>query len=230
MSRIVLVRHGQASWGKKDYDVLSPVGERQAAILGTSLAARQVRPSIVVAGGLKRQRQTAERVVGAAGWDVRVDEDARWDEYDHQSIITAHKPAYRSMTFMKADLVRTFRPYRAFMDMFEKAMIRWASADHDDDYPESFAAFTGRVEHALDDLVGRLGPNDTAVVTSSAGPICWVLTSLLHGEPEMWGRLQLSIVNTSVSSVDIGRHGPGVQTFNDHSHLDIVDPALATTR
>ena len=170
MSRILLVRHGQASWGKKDYDQLSPLGERQAAILGTSLAARQTHPTIVVAGGLVRHQQTAAKIVGAAGWSIPVDTDDRWNEYDHQAIITAHKPAYRSMTVMKADLVRTFRPYRAFMKMFEAAMIRWAEGNHDEDYAETFAAFTSRVEGALTDLAARLGPEDTAVVSTSAGP------------------------------------------------------------
>ena len=30
MSQILLVRHGQASWGSDDYDVLSPLGEKQS--------------------------------------------------------------------------------------------------------------------------------------------------------------------------------------------------------
>ena len=38
MGQILLVRHGQASWGAADYDVLSPLGERQAAALGACLA------------------------------------------------------------------------------------------------------------------------------------------------------------------------------------------------
>jgi broad specificity phosphatase PhoE len=231
MSRILLVRHGQASWGKKDYDHLSPLGERQGAILGTSLAARGIKPKVVVAGGLERQQQTVARICHAAGWVQEVETDPRWNEYDHQAIITAHKPAYRSMTVMKADLVRTFRPYRAFMAMFEKAMIRWAEGEHDEDYAETFSAFTARVEAALSDVLARLGPDDTAVVTTSAGPVCWALTSTLGGEPLMWGRLQYPIVNSSVSTITTSAlTGALVAGYNDHSHLDVVDPSLATTR
>ncbi|MEO7071380.1 MAG: histidine phosphatase family protein [Nostocoides sp.] len=231
MSRILLVRHGQASWGKKDYDHLSKLGERQAAILGTSLAARGIKPTIVTAGSLERQQQTVARLCHAAGWEQEVETDQRWNEYDHQAIITAHKPAYRSMTVMKADLVRTFRPYRAFMAMFEKAMIRWAEGEHDGDYPETFSAFTTRVEVGLADILGRLGADETAVVTTSAGPVCWALTSTLGGDPLMWGKLQYPIVNSSVSTITTSPlTGPLVAGYNDHSHLDVVDPALVTSR
>ena len=34
MSRLILVRHAQASFFSKDYDQLSPLGEVQAAALG----------------------------------------------------------------------------------------------------------------------------------------------------------------------------------------------------
>ncbi len=229
-SRVLLVRHGQASWGKKDYDQLSPLGERQSAILGTALAARHVEPTVVVAGGLARQQETARRLVGAAGWGSEIEVDERWNEYDHTAIITAHKPAYRSMTIMKADLVRTFRPYRAFMKMFEQALVRWAEGGHDGDYEETFAAFTARVTAALDDLLTRLGNDGTAIVCTSAGPVCWALASTLGADALAWGHLQIPIVNSSVSSITSSRYGPLVTGYNDHSHLEVVDPQLATTR
>jgi broad specificity phosphatase PhoE len=48
VGQVLLVRHGQASWGAADYDVLSPLGERQAVATGTFLAG--VRPDAVVHG------------------------------------------------------------------------------------------------------------------------------------------------------------------------------------
>ncbi|EPM78754.1 hypothetical protein A249_34210, partial [Pseudomonas syringae pv. actinidiae ICMP 18804] len=38
MGSIYLIRHGQASFGADDYDVLSPVGIRQSRVLGAHLA------------------------------------------------------------------------------------------------------------------------------------------------------------------------------------------------
>ena len=52
------IRHGQASFGAEDYDVLSDHGEEQARRLGSSLAS--LSPDLVVHGSLKRQRDTAQ--------------------------------------------------------------------------------------------------------------------------------------------------------------------------
>ena len=46
----------------------------------------------------------------------------------------------------------------------------------------------------------------------------------------MWGRLQYPIVNSSVSSITTGANGRLVSGYNDHSHLDVVDSSLLTTR
>ena len=42
MSTILLVRHGQASFGAADYDNLSPTGHEQSRVLGAALAARGI--------------------------------------------------------------------------------------------------------------------------------------------------------------------------------------------
>jgi len=59
VSVIYLVRHGQASFGAADYDVLSELGHRQAALVGAELRARGVRVDLAVSGTLRRQRETA---------------------------------------------------------------------------------------------------------------------------------------------------------------------------
>lgn len=81
MSRIVLVRHGQASWGKKDYDKLSDLGHERARIAGRELAERNLQPTRVVSGSMRRQRDTAADLVAEAGWDTEVVADGAWDEY-----------------------------------------------------------------------------------------------------------------------------------------------------
>ena len=58
MSSILLVRHGQASWGAADYDVLSTLGEEQAVVVGEALAG--LSPDVIVHGAMSRQRRTAE--------------------------------------------------------------------------------------------------------------------------------------------------------------------------
>src|SRR3989338_5167857 len=56
---IYLIRHGQASFGADDYDVLSPIGIRQAEVLGTHLADLGIRIDRTLSGDLRRQQHTA---------------------------------------------------------------------------------------------------------------------------------------------------------------------------
>ena len=61
MGLVLLVRHGQASFGADDYDVLSETGVEQSRFLGRALAAQGVAPRAVVHGAMRRQRDTALR-------------------------------------------------------------------------------------------------------------------------------------------------------------------------
>ena len=58
MGVVLLVRHGQASFGAADYDVLSETGAEQSRVLGRALAAQRVAPTTVFHGRMKRQADT----------------------------------------------------------------------------------------------------------------------------------------------------------------------------
>jgi len=229
MSRIILVRHGQASWGKKDYDKLSDLGHEQARAVGEELAARGIEASRVVTGAMRRQRDTGAELVEAAGWSMETETDSAWDEYAHSAILTAYKPAYRSMALMKADLARTLRPHRAFDEMYAVATERWVAGGHEDDYDEPFSAFGERVLAGLKSLAENVGRGETAVVVSSAGAISWVAAALLGGGSPVWTSLQRVIANASLTTLSVGATEPVLRTFNDTSHLERV-PDLLTTR
>ncbi len=65
MATLLLIRHGQASYGQADYDRLSPQGEEQARALGRYLADAKL--DAIYAGPLRRQVQTATLAREAAG-------------------------------------------------------------------------------------------------------------------------------------------------------------------
>src|SRR4029450_1607156 len=64
MAVAYLVRHGQASFGAADYDVLSEAGRAQSAVLGAELARRGVVPDRVVTGSSARARETPAVALG----------------------------------------------------------------------------------------------------------------------------------------------------------------------
>jgi broad specificity phosphatase PhoE len=202
MGQILLVRHGQASFGAEDYDVLSGTGEEQAVDLGRALAG--LTPDVVLHGSMKRQQRTAELAVEAAGWSLTPTLDERWNEMDHLAVLAAHPRNFDGEP-----------DRRQFQAWFESATRRWTSGDHDDDYDESFPEFRSRVREAL----AAVDSAGTAVVVTSGGPISAVTTDLLHADLPTYARLAAVVVNASVTKVVTGRSGVSLVTFNEHAHL-----------
>lgn len=222
MSVIYLVRHAQASFGRSDYDRLSPSGERQATRLGEALAARGVKPELVVSGAMQRHVRTARIALTAAGIDAQVEVDEGFNEFDHDQLIVAHKPAYKRRAVLLADLARSGHPARAFEAMFTEATERWVRSDGDG-YTESFTAFCDRAEQAVRRTAERLGKGETAVVFTSGGPIAAAVGRLLARNDGLWLRLNPVSVNTGITKLVSGGRGLTVVSYNEHGHLDGTD-------
>ena len=222
MSRILLVRHGQASFGAADYDNLSPTGHEQSRVLGAALTARGITADVVVAGEMKRHAQTAAAVLDGSGWSADMAVDACWNEFDHVQVLAVHDQP----TTIEGETEKV-----AFQRWFEEATLHWTSGEHDASYDESFTAFASRVDASLARLADELPRKSTAVVLTSGGPIAWAAASLLaddnRARTDLWLRLNPVSINTGVSTVVCGASGTTLVTFNAHDHLS---PDLLTYR
>jgi broad specificity phosphatase PhoE len=84
VGNLYLIRHGQASFGADDYDVLSPAGVRQSQALGEHLP-NLGRLDRCVAGDLRRQQDTAAwrcRHCTPMAASARLETDAAFNEFD----------------------------------------------------------------------------------------------------------------------------------------------------
>jgi broad specificity phosphatase PhoE len=219
MSVLLLVRHGQASWGAEDYDRLSELGEQQASVLGRALRTRGGRPDLLVHGRMTRQRETARLLGEAAGWSGWREDDA-WDEMNHEEVLQRQHHTFAGDSPTRAE----------FQAWFEAATDRWTAGRHDHEYAESFSAFGDRVLGALDDLAGRLDPRATAVVVTSGGPIARITAELLGGGADLHRRIAPVVVNASVTKLVVGQRGTTLVSFNDHGHLELPSAQLTTYR
>jgi broad specificity phosphatase PhoE len=221
MGVVLLVRHGQASFGADDYDVLSETGWEQSRRLGASLASAGVSPDLVVRGDMKRHRDTVVAMAEGAGWSSVVDRvqvDRGWDEFDHLGVVAAYPdlpPADHALD------------RREFQRVFELATARWTGGGFDADYPESWPAFRARVAASLSEAGATAGPGGTVVVVSSGGPIAVACAALVDPDGEdpatyarIWSRFNTVCVNTAVTRVVVGSTGARLLTFNEHAHLD----------
>jgi broad specificity phosphatase PhoE len=243
VSVLLLVRHGQASFGARDYDALSDVGHEQSRVLGAALRSRGVAPDLILRGNMRRHEETAAGLQEGLRSSLSCEVDNGWDEFDFQHVVEVHRPLYRNRTLMMADLARTLRPKQAFQEVFEEATRRWTSGEHDDEYAESFPSFQGRVVAALERCREVLASHGTVVVVSSGGPIAMAVATLLGAEvaglgggsssathtAATWGALNRVAVNTAVTKVVSGRRGLTLSTFNEHGHVE-ADRRLLTYR
>jgi broad specificity phosphatase PhoE len=214
VARLLLIRHGQASFGADDYDALSEIGHEQARTLGRSFAERGIRPALIVRGDMRRHDETAAGIVEGLKEPVETVVDSGWNEFDFHHVVTVHQPDFRTVTTA-----------RAFQEIFEAATARWCSGDHDAEYAESFTTFRERVTAALE----RLETHQDIAVVSSGGPIAMAASLLTTGSAAGWAALNRVSVNTGVTKVISGSRGLSLSTFNEHTHVE-ADRRLLTYR
>ncbi len=212
MGQVLLVRHGQASWGAADYDVLSDTGEEQSRELGRFFADRGLVPDLLLSGAMMRHRETARLCAETAGWAGEITVDDGWNEFDHLAMLGAMPDPFEGREPTREE----------FQVWFEEASRRWTGGEHDLDYSESFADFGARVRGAIGRTVERLGDGGSAVVFTSGGPISALAAALLDHErvTHLFHRLSPVIANASVTKLVDGRRGTTLVSFNDHAHLD----------
>lgn len=228
MAVIYLIRHGQASFGEADYDTLSEKGLRQSQILGERLARILTRPATITCGDILRHRQTARAAMQAVDLTTEWRTDRRWNEVDHERIISAYRPEFANQEDVRRELMKAADPHQAFQSMFEAAVARWISGEHDADYAETWTMFRKRCREALNQLVERLPSGTDALVFTSGGPISAIVMDLL-AVPD-GGRFNFSIVNCSITKLVTGKRGITLSSFNGHAHFEGEHASLVTYR
>ena len=225
---LVLVRHGQASFGAADYDVLSETGRHQARAAGEALRGRADPVRRVVAGAMRRQRDTASACLEAMGLDAPVVEDAAWNEFDHEEVLRIFEPRWADHAELHRDLAATGRP-DAFERAFLAAVARWTGGAHDADYRETWPGFLARVDAALSRLAG--GPEGTVLVFTSGGPISAACRAHLAArDASSVFANAFRLANASVTTLETGADGLRLRSFNDHAHLTRIGGGLVTFR
>ena len=226
MPTVLLIRHGQASFGGADYDVLSATGERQAQIAAAALARRGYEPSRVITGSMRRQVDTAAAFAGPAP-----EVDRRWNEYDADDVLTHHSESAARLGGAAAEGGEG-EPLtsKRFQAILEPALAAWIETAEGSPARQSWPQFSSAGSAAFAELAGELGRGETAVVVTSGGTIAALAGGLLGAPALAFPALNRVMVNASVTKVAIGAGGVNLIGFNDHSHLEEVDRGLVTYR
>jgi broad specificity phosphatase PhoE len=218
MAELVLVRHGQASFGADDYDKLSELGWRQSRWLGEHFAGRGAAFDRVIRGSLRRHAETLTGIAEGMGRPLQGVEDPRLNEYDSHALLSAH---------LKGKPLPQGDDRREHFRILREAMYAWTDGTLAGSPHEPFAEFRGRVLAALGEL--RSGRAERVLVVSSGGPISTILAEVLGMPRRGVVDLNLQTRNTGITELQAGASRIHCVSFNNVPHLDRPDRAGALT-
>lgn len=216
MPLVFLVRHAQASFGTDDYDRLSDRGRQQSRWLGEYFAERGTPFARIVTGTLKRQRQTAEELLGVLGIDPgRIETQAGLDEY-HGG------PIYASFTGGADPIAQQKSDYKGYWQTVRQSMLAW-SENRLANVPETWDQFAQRMREALSASVAGLGRDDAVLVVSSGGSISRLIVDITGGTASSMIDLNQQYRNTGICELIAAGDRLRLASFNSIPHLERQD-------
>ncbi|MEM1163132.1 MAG: histidine phosphatase family protein [Pseudomonadota bacterium] len=216
MGEVFFVRHGQASFGTDDYDKLSPLGWLQARWLGQHFAEEGRRFDMMVSGGLRRHRETAEAM--AEHLNIH-DSDVLpgLDELDYDHL--------QSDAFAAGVIPPPSGEEGAIAGELPLVMHGWEHGTFETSH-ESFAAFQGRVTDAVGNVYAE---GRDVLIVSSGGPKAVMMRQVLGLGPRKMSEVLLSIYNSSYTRFLVRDGELKLSEFNAIPHLAGAERAGART-
>ena len=240
MSEIYFIRHGQASFGKADYDILSPSGERQSEILAKYLSGTGIQFDAIYCGQMKRHIDTASPMIRFYEKNnIPIPSFTfvkEFDEYNAGALIAARlKQDMAEGTDTKAktvDFDDIRKDKKAFQTFFAETVYQWVEGGYDHmDGIESYPDFCNRVGRGLERIIRDNGRGKRLAVFTSGGPISVVVKDALELSGNKAMNLSWQIMNASITCLKYSGNRSVLWGFNNASHLMLEnDPSLLTYR
>lgn len=208
---LYLVRHGQASFGAADYDVLSDLGHRQCEALGRWFAARGIAFDAVLRGTLKRHAGSLAAIEAGRGALPAAEIHPGLDEYDAEAVVRAVHPGPLAAARSGDDRRQHFR-------LLREGLQRWADGTLAPEGMPPFADWRGAIVAALDHVRSTFDGN--VLVVSSGGPISHACAHVLGASPATAIELNLRLRNSALTEFVFSRRGHTLHSFNHLPHLD----------
>ncbi len=208
MAELLVIRHGQASLGQENYDVLSDLGRKQARVAGDWLRSMGWTPDRIISGTLNRQVDTADEM----GFQGAVEKHEGLNEYDFGDLLNARfKGAVPDIA--KGDLRAHFRTLRETVFAWQDGEIEEPS--------ETWDAFVARVDAARA-FATQTEAKRVLVVTS--GGVIGQLTAASLGAPmRHMMNLNLQIKNAAMTRFMFSGPKFSLNEFNATPHFATPD-------
>lgn len=219
MATLVLVRHGQASLGAEDYDVLSPLGWRQGRALGNHWAGLDEPSGEILLGPRRRHRETWLGFnEGRGESSPELPAGSVLPSFDeHQAAeVVAH---YRDNLEPDAPEDPAQRT-RWYLQAFQRLTRQWvrgelATPPGLEPWPE----FRRRIDGGLEALAERVQAGGRYVLFTSGGVMAAAVGRALELDDVKTMEISWRIRNASYSRFLISEGRFSLDTFNETPHL-----------
>lgn len=211
MGTLYLVRHGQASFGADDYDLLSELGQRQCEQLGHYFRERGVVFEAGLVGSLRRQAQSLAAIVDALGTTVPTTVWPGLNEYDSLAVIRSVHPGPLAKPETAEQVRHHFR-------LLREGLARWMAGETAPLGMPSYRDFVAGVAGALDHVRER--HTGDVLLVSSGGPIATAVGQVLGTPATTTIELNLRIRNSSVTEFAFTPKRHMLVSYNGIPHLD----------
>ncbi len=213
MGQLLLVRHGQASFGAEDYDQLSDLGKRQSLRLGTFWKDAPGFDAVLM-GSLKRHRQTWEGIAAGAGFGLTPQIWPGLNEYDSHALIEMVHPE----PLAKPD---TPELYKHHFRLLRTALQHWMDGKGQPRGMPSYEEFVFGIQRVLQYV--RENHPGRVLIVSSGGPISTAVGQVLNAPAATTIELNLRIRNTAVTEFVSTPSRHLLLSYNNLPHLEHAD-------
>ncbi|GGE81075.1 histidine phosphatase family protein [Streptosporangium jomthongense] len=218
MSSLLLVRHGQASFGGNRYDELSERGKRQASATGIWMRERGTRFDRILSGPRRRQTETAELILDARGSESLPGTDvlSSLDEFGEGEEILGVAEANSGLSLMGDTHVAREEVFR----LYSEAYLAWFRGEGELAGRAAFSEFRKNVLDWFWSHTGQRGASgQKTLAVTSAGVISVIVCEVLGFSDERWPDFIGVLENASVTEVLYSGGRVGLRYFNSTGHL-----------
>lgn len=218
MSSLLLVRHGQASFGGARYDELSVKGKSQASATGIWMRERGAHFDRMLSGPRQRQIETARLILNASKRESLsgLNLVSNLDEFAEGEEILSVAEENSELSLMgKTDVARS-QVFR----LYSEAYLAWFRGEQALGGRASFSEFR---EHVLDwfwTYTGQSGVSgQKTLAVTSAGVISVIVCEVLGFSEERWPDFISVLDNASVTEILYSDRRVSLRSFNSTGHL-----------
>lgn len=223
MADLLIIRHGQASFGADNYDQLSTLGQRQADLTGEFLSQSGVHFSAAFSGDLSRQRETGERILEQLEDAPSLVIDPRLNEVQTDEQMAVMTPLLCEQDPRFATLIADMnKDSKSFQKIIETVFNYWVSPNCQVAGIQSWQDYSAGVVSAFEAARASAESGSTSAIFTSGGTIATLVGHVLGLSADRVYEFYEPVFNCSITRLIFNSRKCSLSTFNDVSHLQLM--------